>query len=70
MKLVLELADDVALLSEPHKHMQQKTERLQGESSQLGLKINVKPSKAHHAFVKLVMPPDPAPSVALFPTIH
>ena len=37
----LDFADDLALLSETHKHMQQKTERLQEKSSQLGLKINV-----------------------------
>ena len=36
----LDFADDLALLSETHKHMQQKTERLQEKSSQLGLKIN------------------------------
>ena len=34
----LDFADDLALLSESHKHKQQKTERLQEISSQLGLK--------------------------------
>ncbi|KAI0224962.1 hypothetical protein LSAT2_024073 [Lamellibrachia satsuma] len=41
----LDFADDLALLSETHKHMQQKTERLQEKSSQLGLKINVGKTK-------------------------
>ena len=41
----LDFADDLALLSETHKHMQQKTERLQEKSSQLSLKINVGKTK-------------------------
>ena len=41
----LDFADDLALLSETHKKMQQKTERLQEKSSQLGLKINVGKTK-------------------------
>ena len=35
----------IALLSETHKHMQQKTERLQEKSSQLSLEINVGKTK-------------------------
>ena len=41
----LDFANDLALLSETHKHMQQKTERLQEKSSQLGIKINVGKTK-------------------------
>ena len=41
----LDFADDLTLLSETHKHMQQKTERLQEKSSQLGHKIYVGKTK-------------------------
>ena len=41
----LDFADDLALLSETHKHMEQKTKMLQEKSSQLGLKINVGKTK-------------------------
>ncbi|KAI0220535.1 hypothetical protein LSAT2_027968 [Lamellibrachia satsuma] len=41
----LDFADNLALLSETHKRMQQKPERLQEKSSQLGLKINVGKTK-------------------------
>ena len=41
----LDFADDLALLSETHKHMQQKTQRLQEKNSQLGLKTNVGKTK-------------------------
>ena len=41
----LDFADDLALLSETHKHMQQKTERLQEKSSQLGIELNVGKTK-------------------------
>ena len=41
----LDFADDLALLSETHKNMQQKTERLQEKNIQLGLKINVGKTK-------------------------
>ena len=37
----LDFVNDQALLSETHKHMQQKTERLQEKYNQLGLKINM-----------------------------
>ena len=41
----LDFADDLALVSENHTHMQQKTDRLQTNSEQLGLKINTGKTK-------------------------
>ena len=41
----LDFADDLALVSENHTHMQQKTDRLQTNSDQLALKINTGKTK-------------------------
>ena len=41
----LDFADDLALVSESHRHMQQKTERLQVNSGLLGLRINTGKTK-------------------------
>ena len=38
----LDFADDLALLSHTHQHLQEKTSRLQKFSGQIGLKINIK----------------------------
>ena len=41
----LDFADDLALVSESHRHMQQKTERLQVNSGLLGLRIDTGKTK-------------------------
>ena len=45
----LDFADDLALVSESHRHMQQKTERLQVNSGLLGLRINTGKTKVMKA---------------------
>ena len=41
----LDFADDVALLSSPNQHMQNKSKKLEDESEKVGLKINIDKTK-------------------------
>lgn len=55
----LDFADDLALLSHTHQHIQEKTSRLKTFSSQIGLRINTKKSEV------MILNNDQSPSVAL-----
>ena len=55
----LDFADDLALLSHTHQHIQEKTNRLRSFASQIGLRINIKKSEV------MILNNDHSPSVQL-----